>query len=223
LSLSPGDRHLDLGSDGGHLAIHAARHHRSSSTAILVDSDALALATELAERHQLSRGQVLFICADYSTVAHAQYDKITWINVPDPLEEERFGKLLADIHGMLTDDGTLFLQAGGLRHAWQLEDWNWAIFLEQAIMAHQGYSKPLHWYVQKLEQAGFCVKHAENVSVHCAATFVHWYRNWEAHREEIVAKYGERRWKVWAIYLAWAAAVTKQGTMQNYQFVATKN
>ncbi|KAI8048697.1 S-adenosyl-L-methionine-dependent methyltransferase [Syncephalis plumigaleata] len=182
------------------ISIHAARNHRSSSTAILIDSDALELATELAEKHNLSRGQVLFICAHYSTVAKSQYDKITWVNVPNPLEEESFGKLLQDIQGMLTDDGLLFLQAGGLR-----------------------YSKPLHWYIQKLETAGFSVRHTENVSAHCATTFVHWYWNWEQNRDQIVAKYGERRWRIWAVYLAWAAAVTKQGTMPNYQFVAAKS
>jgi hypothetical protein len=43
------------------------------------------------------------------------------------------------------------------------------------------------------------------------------------HEEETVANYGERWYRIWHVFLAWAATVAGQGTAACFQVVSNKN
>jgi hypothetical protein len=43
------------------------------------------------------------------------------------------------------------------------------------------------------------------------------------HKEEIVTNYGERWYRIWHVFLAWAATVAGQGTAACFQVVSNKN
>jgi hypothetical protein len=43
------------------------------------------------------------------------------------------------------------------------------------------------------------------------------------HKDEIVASYGERWYRIWHVFLAWAATVAGQGTAACFQVVSNKN
>lgn len=77
-------------------------------------------------------------------------------------------------------------------------------------------STPLAFVVGSLESAGFEIKHIDTCGlvnnhypiirkltdpgggfrVHYSATLWRWYRNWVANRDKVVAKYGERWFRV---------------------------
>jgi len=50
--------------------------------------------------------------------------------------------------------------------------------------------------VDKLEGAGFEIKHIDTIGVHYSATLWRWYRNWMGNKEKIVAKYGQKWFRV---------------------------
>lgn len=57
-------------------------------------------------------------------------------------------------------------------------------------------STPLAFVVSSLESCGFEIKHIDTCGVHYSTTLWKWYRNWLANRERVVAKYGERWFRV---------------------------
>jgi cyclopropane-fatty-acyl-phospholipid synthase len=63
----------------------------------------------------------------------------------------------------------------------------------------------------------------DTVGVHYSATIWRWYRNWLGNSETIVAKYGQRWYRIWELFLAWSTIASRQGSATCYQFVAVKN
>jgi cyclopropane fatty-acyl-phospholipid synthase-like methyltransferase len=84
-------------------------------------------------------------------------------------------------------------------------------------------SASLGWVVSHLEAAGFEVKNIDVLGVHYSATIFHWYNNWLSNREKVVAKYGERWFRVWAFFLAWSVIIARHGGSSVFQFTLHKN
>ena len=53
-----------------------------------------------------------------------------------------------------------------------------------------------------IERAGLMVTDLEILRLHYAETLRHWYERVQRHREQIVALYDERFFRMWAMYLA---------------------
>ncbi|MCL5436148.1 MAG: class I SAM-dependent methyltransferase, partial [Patescibacteria group bacterium] len=71
-------------------------------------------------------------------------------------------------------------------------------------------------------RAGFRLWHAENLQDHYAKTLLCWLERLRKNRGRIVHTYGERRYRLFEVYLAGgAASFSVQGGMQLGQFVFT--
>ena len=53
-------------------------------------------------------------------------------------------------------------------------------------------SASLGWVVNHLEGCGWEVKNIDVFGVHYSATIWRWYKNWLAHKDDVIANYGER-------------------------------
>jgi cyclopropane fatty-acyl-phospholipid synthase-like methyltransferase len=129
------------------------------------------------------------------------------------------------VNELLEDDGVFYLQIAGLRRPWQYEDLVWGLFMNKYIFPGADASCPLAWVIGQLEYAGFEVQSVDTIGVHYSATLERWYQNWmkPEHKEKIVAKYGERWWRVWEFFLAWSTIISRQGSATCYQIVCHKN
>ena len=74
-----------------------------------------------------------------------------------------------------------------------------------------------------MENAGFEIDSAENVSVHYALTIQRWHQNWQRNRAQVLEAYGERWWRLWHLFLAWSWRIGTQGNSACFQVVAHKN
>jgi len=59
--------------------------------------------------------------------------------------------------------------------------------------------------------------------VHYSATIWHWYRNWMANKDKVVAKYGKRWFRIWEFFLAYSTIISRQGSATCYQISLVKN
>ncbi|KAK0355259.1 Sphingolipid C9-methyltransferase 2 [Friedmanniomyces endolithicus] len=84
-------------------------------------------------------------------------------------------------------------------------------------------STPLGFFVDKLEGAGFEVKGIDTIGVHYSATLWRWYRNWMGNKEKVVAKYGDRWFRIWEFFLAYSTIISRQGSATCYQITCVKN
>ncbi len=91
------------------------------------------------------------------------------------------------------------------------------------IFAGADASLPLAPMMNALEKAKFEIHSVENVTTHYRFTIEKWHDNWLSSRESIVATYGERWFRIWHVFLAWATTIAAQGTAACFQVLAHKN
>jgi cyclopropane fatty-acyl-phospholipid synthase-like methyltransferase len=84
-------------------------------------------------------------------------------------------------------------------------------------------SCPLGFVVGQAERAGFEVHRVENCGVHYSVTIKKWYDNWKANEEAIVAKYGQRWFRMWMMFLAWSVIIGAQGSSTVFMITLAKN
>lgn len=60
-----------------------------------------------------------------------------------------------------------------------------------------------------MEGAGFEIKNVDVLGVHYSATIYRWYKNWVENQEKVVAKYGDRWYRIWAFFLAYSVITSR--------------
>jgi cyclopropane-fatty-acyl-phospholipid synthase len=77
--------------------------------------------------------------------------------------------------------------------------------------------------LRPLERTCWELHSAENVSSHYSLTIQRWHDNWMRNAELVKAKYGERWFRIWHLFLAWSASIAMQGNAACFQLVLNKN
>ena len=145
--------------------------------------------------------KVNVIVDDYRNLPAEKFDKITCLEMAEHVGIKNFQKFLLQVRSMLKDDGIFYLQIAGLRRAWQYEDLVWGLFMAKYIFPGADASCPLGFVVSQAERAGFEVHRVENCGVHYSVTIHKWYENWKRNEAAIVAKYGQRWYRMWMMFL----------------------
>jgi cyclopropane fatty-acyl-phospholipid synthase-like methyltransferase len=222
VQMKPGDRHLDIGCGWGTLLAHAASKHGTHSTGITLAKEQADWAVTQAREVGVS-DRVRVMVDDYRNLPAEKYDKITCLEMAEHVGIRNFQKFLLQVRGLLEDDGIFYLQIAGLRRAWQYEDLIWGLFMSKYVFPGADASCPLGFVVSQLERAAFEVHRVENCGSHYAVTLDKWYQNWKRNEAAIVAKYGERWFRLWTMFLGWSAIIAAQGTSTVFMITATKN
>jgi cyclopropane fatty-acyl-phospholipid synthase-like methyltransferase len=220
--MKPGDQHLDIGCGWGPLVTHAAKHHGTFSTGITLAQEQADWANARAARAGVAE-RVKVIVDDYRNLPTKKYDKITCLEMAEHVGIKNFQKFLLQVRGMLKDDGIFYLQIAGLRRSWQFEDLVWGLFMAKYIFPGADASCPLGFVVAQAERAGFEVHRVENTGPHYAVTIYKWYENWKRNEAAIIAKYGQRWYRMWLMFLAWSVMIGGQGSSALFMVTLTKN
>ncbi|KAI5795251.1 S-adenosyl-L-methionine-dependent methyltransferase [Geopyxis carbonaria] len=225
INLQPGDRMLDLGCGWGTLARFASKNFGAHVTGITLGRNQTAWGNSGLRRDGIPESQSRIVCTDYrdTPVPSGKYNKITCLEMAEHVGVRHFGSFLRQVHDMLEDDGVFFLQIAGLRKYWQYEDLIWGIFMNKHVFPGADASTPLGFFINALEGAGFEVKHVDTIGVHYSATLWRWYRNWLGNKDKVVAKYGERWFRIWEFFLAYSTIASRQGSATCYQITLHKN
>lgn len=222
VQMKPGDKHLDIGCGWGPLITHAAKHHGTHSTGITLAKEQAEWANARAAQAGVS-DRVNVIVDDYRHLAATTYDKITCLEMAEHVGIKNFQKFLLQVRSMLKDDGIFYLQIAGLRRAWHYEDLVWGLFMAKYIFPGADASCPLGFVVSQAERAGFEVHRVENCGVHYSVTIRKWYDNWVKNEALVVAKYGQRWFRMWRMFLGWSVIIGGQGSSTVFMITLTKN
>jgi cyclopropane-fatty-acyl-phospholipid synthase len=76
--------------------------------------------------------------------------------------------------------------------------------------------------VTHLQAAGLEARHVESLRPHYALTLRHWVANLEANWDHAVAMVGERRARVWRLYMALSARGFERGSIGVHQVLAVR-
>jgi cyclopropane-fatty-acyl-phospholipid synthase len=223
LRLAPGERLLDIGCGWGALVLWAAERYGAIATGITLSENQHALANERIRAAGLA-GRCQVLLQDYRDVpGEAVYDKIASVGMFEhvglknlPLYFAAIRRLLRDggialNHGITsvdTESRTVGLGAGD--------------FIEKYVFPH-GELPHLSLLLRDMARAGLEVMDVETLRLHYARTLALWSGRLEANRERAHGYAGEKRLRIWRVYLAGCAHAFERHWVTIQQVLAVKS
>ncbi len=229
MQLKPGESLLDIGCGWGTLVAHMAKYYGVDATGVTIAQAGADWGTRQIGEYGVSPEQARIWRMDYRDIPSKKYDKITCLEMAEHVGIKYFKKFMKQIYDMLEDDGLFYMQIAGLRERNNLfqkenrEDLVWGLFMNEYIFSGADASMPLHWDLKRMEKVGFEVHSVENIGIHYGKTIHYWYDNWVRNREKVLEKYGEKTYRIYAVFLAWSVFIARQGASTAYQIVCRKN
>lgn len=228
LQFEAGQKMLDIGCGWGTLVMRSAKYYGLDTTGVTLAEDGAAWAMkQIRDNGVDDRARILRM--DYRDIPHQIYDRITCLEMAEHVGIKNFEKFMAQIYGLLRDDGIFYLQIAGLRARrgllgrFYMEDLVWGLFMNKYIFSGADASMPLSFVIKRLENVGFEVHSVENVGIHYSRTIDQWYDNWQANKEKVLARYGQRTFRMYEVFLGWSVRIAAQGSSTCFQIVCNKN
>jgi cyclopropane fatty-acyl-phospholipid synthase-like methyltransferase len=222
LMLKPGDKLLDIGCGWGTLAMHAAKHYGVESMGVTLAEQQTAFANDRIKLNGLV-GKSKVVCQDYRDIPKGTFNKISNLEMVEHVGIKNLKPFYSQVYDLLDDQGLFLMQWTGLRRRSTQEDLVWGLFMAKYIFAGADASLPLAPMMNVMEKVGWEIHSVENLTYHYKITIKKWHDNWVRNRETVVKAYGERWYRIWHWFLAWATTVATQGTAACFQVIAHKN
>lgn len=240
LGLEPGMRLLDVGCGWGGMVLHAARHHGVVAVGVTISRQQAELARARVAEAGLD-GKVEIRVQDYREVHDGPFDAVSSIGMFEhvgragveayttALERQvrPGGRVLNHaisrpphvpglrLFGRHTATASRIADALGSSRATRID----SDFMDRYVFP-DGELFEVGSAVTHLQSAGLEVRHVESLRPHYALTLRRWVANLEQRWDEAVALVGERRARVWRLYMALSARGFERGTIAVHQVLA---
>jgi cyclopropane-fatty-acyl-phospholipid synthase len=221
LDLAPGDRLLDVGCGWGALVEHAATRYGAQAHGITVSENQLAAA-----RRRAARAGAEVSGADYRTLRPERpFDKVASVGMMEHVGHRRLDAYFRAVHRILRPGG-LFLNHAIADTSGGAPTIGWATqrgggFIWRYVFP-DGELLPIGEVVGAAERAGFEVRDVESLREHYAETLAAWLARLEARWDRAVELAGERRARLYRLYLAGSAAGFRLGRTSVYQLLLAR-
>jgi len=214
LGLERGMRLLDVGCGWGGLAIHAAKNYGVKVIAVTLSEQQASWGQESVVREGLS-DLVQIRYQDYRDVPETGFDRISSIGLTEHIGAANYPAYFSFLRSRLKPQGRL------LNHCITRTDTHQRTayksgFINRYIFP-DGELVPVGKLIAPMEDAGWEVRHEENLREHYALTLMHWSRNLEEHWDEAVAEVGVGKARVWKLYLAASRLGFERNMIQLHQ------
>ncbi|CED84204.1 sphingolipid c9-methyltransferase [Phaffia rhodozyma] len=225
LDLQPTDKLLDIGCGWGTLVAFAGKNYKCDVTGVTLGINQTKFGTERLRENGVPEDRGRILCTDYRFIdpIPQSFTKIVSLEMAEHVGIRKYSSFLRQVYDLLDDDGTFVFQVAGIRPSWQFEDLQWGLFMNKYVFPGADASIPLWWVLKEVEAVGFEVKQVDVLGVHYSATIYRWYQNWISNKEKVLAKYGDRWFRIWSFFLASSTIVSRQGSASVFQITLHKN
>ena len=211
-------RLLDVGCGWGSMALHAAGHHDVDVVGITISTEQAALARERVAEAGLD-DRIEIRLQDYRDVDDGPFDAISSIGMAEHVGAKNMTRYFSMLYGLLCDGGRLLNHAiasvGGSRMSSRS-------FVGRYVFP-DGELLDLADTISAMERVGFEVRDVENLREHYAATLRAWVANLDENWDEAVELVGERRARVWRLYMSGSINGFDDNGLQLYQTLGVKS
>ena len=213
LAIEPGQSVLDIGCGWGGMAIYLARKYDVQVHGITLSEEQIALAKQRAEAAGVA-DKVRFELVDYRELPGrgTAYDRIVSVGMFEHVGRPQFETFFRACANLLTEEGVMLLHTIGRMGKPGHTD----AFTDKYVFPG-GYIPALSETVAASEKMRLIATDVETLRLHYAKTLREWYKRCLDHREEIVAMFDERFFRMWTFYLSGSTAAFESGGMCNYQ------
>ena len=217
LDLRPGQRLLDVGCGWGGMVRHAAREYGVKALGVTLSQAQAEWATGAIKREGLEDiAEVRF--SDYRDVSERDFDAISSIGLTEHIGVRNYPSYFGFLLDRLRPGGRLLnhmITRPDNRHR------STGAFIDRYIFP-DGELIGSGRIISDAQDAGFEVRHEENLREHYALTLAGWSDNLVKSWDECVAEVGYARAKLWGLYLAASRVGFERNNTQLHQILAVK-
>ena len=210
LAIEPGMTVLDIGCGWGGMALYLHQKTGAQVLGVTLSEEQLKVARRRAADAGVA-DKVRFELIDYRDVT-GTFDRIVSVGMFEHVGPSHYKAFFRRCRSLLAEDGVMLLHTIGRMGAPGVTD----DFTAKYIFPG-GYNPALSEIVRGYEGVRLFPIDIEVLRLHYAWTLDAWYARTVAARDEIVAMYDERFYRMWIFYLAGAAAAFRNGSLCNYQ------
>ncbi len=203
LALRPGMTLLDVGCGWGSMARHAARHHGVDVVGVTISEEQAAWAREAVRREGLE-DRVEIRLSDYRELGAERFEAISSIGMSEHVgDTDQLARYFRTLRNLLAPGGRL------LNHAISRPPAKRSAIGPRSFVGRyvfpDGALVEVGRGITAMQEAGFEVRHMENLREHYARTLRCWVANLEENWDECVALVGPARARIWRLYMAGSA------------------
>ncbi|MFT5535278.1 MAG: cyclopropane-fatty-acyl-phospholipid synthase [Burkholderiaceae bacterium] len=220
IRLAPGHTLLDIGCGWGALLIRAAEKFGTHGVGVTLSENQAMLGRQLVTEKGLTE-LIEIRLQDYRDI-EGNFDRITSVGMFEHVGLRNLKSYFSKINSLLAEDGI------AINHGITSTDANNGEtpygngqFIEQFVFPH-GELPHVGLVLKTMQEAELEVFDVENLRHHYARTCELWTNNFEANSESVRLLAGERRYRIWRVYLAGCAFAFNQDWISLYQIVCTK-
>jgi cyclopropane-fatty-acyl-phospholipid synthase len=219
IGLKPGMRLLDVGCGWGGMVMHAAREYGVKALGVTLSQQQAQWAQRaIADAGLSDLAEVRHL--DYRDVTETGFDVVSSIGLTEHIGKAQLPGYFAFLHGKLKPEGRL------LNHCiTRVDDTEPARrpagFIYRYVFPDGELEAP-GYLVSLMHDAGFEVRHEENLREHYAKTLAGWCANLDQHWDEAVPEVGQGTARVWRLYMAGSRLAFERNQIQLHQVLGVK-
>jgi cyclopropane-fatty-acyl-phospholipid synthase len=210
---------LDVGCGWGGMVMHAVKNYGVTAIGVtLSEQQALWGEQSIKEAGLENSAQIRF--SDYRDVTETDFDAISSIGLTEHIGRDNYPSYFSFLYEKLKPEGRM------LNHTITRPDEKEPThyrksFINRYVFPDGELSAP-GVIMNAFNNAGFEIRHEENLREHYALTLKHWGENLEAHWDEAVAEAGLGTARVWRLYMAASRMGFDLNTIQLHQMLGVK-
>jgi cyclopropane-fatty-acyl-phospholipid synthase len=222
LMLKSGERFLDIGCGWGGLILWAAENYGVSSVGITISQNQFDYVTEYVRSHGLT-GKVEVRLMDYRDLPDSEpFDKIASVGMFEHVGVRNLPVYFRKINRLLKPGG-LVMNHGitSVTFDDQTMDEENRRFIDKYVFP-DGELTHISKVLEIMSREGLECCDVENLRSHYAKTLWHWVDRLETQHERALAIVGEKKYRIWRVYMAGFAIAFERNWDALHQVLAGK-
>jgi len=197
---------------------HAAREYGVKALGVTLSREQASWAQAAIEREGLGQlAEVRYL--DYRDAPLEHFDVISSIGLTEHIGLRNYPRYLATLRDRLRPGGRLLNHC--ITRADNRTSHRTGAFIDRYVFPDGELASPGR-LVTEIHDAGLEVRHEENLREHYSLTLRDWCRNLEQGWDEAVAEVGERKARVWRLYMAASRAGFDLNRLELHQVLGVR-